>query len=168
MGRDARCIAWRMPRQRHQCLGLGLIRRAGIRSGPGMAKDVARLEVRAIGRFLEHQIFRKVLGIVSDMKPREKYVLALRKHPFPAAPLRFLPKYAQTAQLFRRQRVGGTGVAPVHVPGILQEQTSFMLALHLLAEEVPIEVAKPILDVERYFLSLGDAHDPVVRRLYPS
>jgi hypothetical protein len=43
---------------------------------PRVAKDVPPLKVRAIGCFLENEIFRKMRGVVADVQPGHEHALA--------------------------------------------------------------------------------------------
>src|SRR5438094_7972844 len=91
-------------------------RRLAIGSAiPRMVEDVAGLEVLAIAGFLKDQIFREVLAIVTDVQASQKDVRR-------AAVIAVDPESTQAAQLLPGERIGGAGIAPVHVPGVLGEQ----------------------------------------------
>src|SRR5262249_39326991 len=135
-------------RQRRQRLRLPLITLAELlpigRGGwtlvwayPRMPQDLAGLKGGPVRRFLEDQVLRKVSWVIADVYPRKEDVMYLTPPGFPAG---VLPEYAEAAEFFAGKGVGGTGVTPVHVPGIFQKYAALILAFYLLRKQVAIEV----------------------------
>src|SRR5205807_270313 len=107
-------------------------RAAGLGAGPRMTEHVASLEIRAIARLLEHEIFGKVRVVVTDVQPRQEHARWL-------AVAAVDPEDAEPAQLVVRQRIGGARVAPLHVPRVLEEHGAAILVLDLPREHRLVE-----------------------------
>src|SRR5262249_5425775 len=61
---------------------LGLLTR--ISTLPRMTQDIAPLEVAPVSGLLEHQILRKVIGVIAQVQPGEEYILPLHGSPITA------------------------------------------------------------------------------------
>src|SRR5215471_3537120 len=77
--------------------------RAFIITGPGVAQHVATLEVGAIGGFLQHEVFRKMYGVVTNMHTRDENVPRSRdsRHVSRHWSRVTCPKDAEASQLFK-------------------------------------------------------------------
>ena len=140
---------------------------------PRMPQDVASLEVGAIGDLLEDEILWEARGVVADVETSQEDVhrparsgarsvdgaarFALRE-----------PEDAELAQLLRRERIRGAGVAPAHVPRVFQEYRAHGLALHLLGEHRPVELRELVLHVDGKVRAGRQPHGAIVRRLHPA
>src|SRR5262245_23435307 len=143
------------------CRGL-----AGLGSCPWVSEDITPLEVRAVRRLLEDEVLGKVRGVVADVEPREEDVAsaAARAH---AASFRE-PEDAELAQLFHRQGIGGTRIAPSHVPRVLEKGRVHVLPFHRLREHRLVERAELRLDEEGKVHARRQPHGAVVRGLHPA
>ena len=83
----ARIVAMSQPVSEARVCGLLLVARSAARGGiraacatavarPGMAQDVAALEVLAVGGLLEHQVLGEMRRVVAHVQPRDEDVLA--------------------------------------------------------------------------------------------
>src|SRR5262249_60882553 len=88
---------------------------AGGASGVGMPQHVTSLEIAPIAGLLKDQVIRKVRIVVADVQPGEERVGGA------VARVAVAPEDAEPAELVARQWIGGAGVAPSHVPGVLGE-----------------------------------------------
>src|ERR1043166_3888053 len=59
------------------------------------------------------------------------------------------PEYAQVSQLLMGERVGGTGIAPIHIPGIFGEYRAHVGSFDLLLEHVAVKILKAGFYVNR-------------------
>src|SRR5262245_14453972 len=100
---------------------------------PGVTQHVPRLEIALVRRLLEDEIFREVPRVVADVEPRDEGVLRAPGDE-PLRTRRAEPEHAQAAQFVRRQGIGRAGIAPAHVPGVLEEHRLAVLVLHLARE----------------------------------
>ena len=89
---------------------------------PRMPQHVAALEVFAIARLLEDEVFREMLAVVANVQPREENVAARRRGPGPAPARLCRPRPARTrraSQLLRstadRRRTGRTSSCPTRI-----------------------------------------------------
>src|SRR6266542_4885088 len=116
---------------------------ARCRACPGVMEDVARLEVLRVAGLLKDEVLGEVRAVVADVQPRDERRRA-------AASLARPPPDAELAQLRVRERFGSARVAPLAVPGVLEEDRAHLLAPHLLAEERLVERAELLLHEERH------------------
>ena len=106
---DARVCASRS-RRAHQLAAVRLGRLARRRAGPGVAQDVAALEVAAVAGLLEDEVLGEVRLVVAHVQPGDEDVLRLRRdahrrrRPRRAGVVQ--PEHAELAQL-----VGDSGSA---------------------------------------------------------
>ena len=124
------------------------------RTGEGMSKDVAPLKVLAVARFLEHEILREVLAVVANVKPCDEGV---RRPGFAAAsPAQLVePEHAELSQLVAGQGVRGAGIAPGHVPRVLEKHAPHVLFANLLVEHGLVELAELSFDVDGSSIPVG-------------
>src|SRR5262249_35415663 len=77
--------------------------RAFVIAGPRVAQHVASLEVGSIGGFLQHEVFRKMCGVVTNMHTRDENVSPSRdsRHLSRHWSRLTCPKDAEVSQLFK-------------------------------------------------------------------
>ena len=112
-------------------------RLAGGVARPGVAQDEAPLEVLAVGGLLEHQVLGEVRGVVAQVETGEEDVLGAG-----LADPRVVPEDAELPQLVGGERIGRAGIAPAHVPGVLEEQRPHVLLPDLLVEHRLVEAGR--------------------------
>ena len=76
---------------------------AFIIAGPGVAQHITTLEVGTIGGFLQHEVFRKMCGVVTNLHPRDENVSRSRanRHLSRHRSRLTYPKNAEGSQLFK-------------------------------------------------------------------
>ena len=123
-----------------------------------MTHDVASLKVSAIGGFLEHQIFGEMRVVVADVQTRKEDLLR------PAVAVG--PEHAQAPQLIVRERIGGAGIAPRHVPRVLGEHRAAVLVCNLPREHRLVERRELVrlFEVGGKIHVSRQLHRPVIRR----
>ena len=78
------------------------------------------------------------------------------------------PVHAELAQLVRGQRISRAGIAPVHVPRVLQEHRAHLLPADLLVEQRPVEVTELLAHEDRDVHPGRQPHRAVVDGLHPA
>src|SRR5262249_8624444 len=126
--------------------------RARVATRPGMAQYVASLKVFAVGGLLKDKILGKMSVVVADVQTREKHFRRAHDHRPPVSALD--PEDAEITQLVVRQRVSGTGIAPTHVPCVLEKHRTTILFFDLPAEQGLVEGGKLPLVLQ----VLGEVH----------
>ena len=121
---------------------------------PGMAQDVAALEVLA-GPPSPGTRGPRGSG-------RRRSGRAGGRRTSAGCPATLAP---ELGQLLARERIGRAGVAPGHVPGVFEEHRAHVLAAHLVREHGLVEVLELRFDEQRQVHPRGQLHRPVVRRL---
>ena len=142
-------------------------------AGPWMAQDIAGLEVGAIVGFLEHQVLGKGLRRVAHVQACQHHgrsgARALQDAcagcDFDRTGLGVEPEHASRAQLLGRQRIGGTRIAPAHVPEILGERDAVVLPLGLPGEHRFVEPGELAAHIDREIHVGGQLDGAVVGRL---
>src|SRR5258707_8591106 len=105
-----------------------------------------------------------MLLVVAQVQAGEKYVAASGR--IVSSPIE--PEDSKLPQLVRGERVGGAGVAPRHVPGVLEEDGTHLLPLDLLAEQRLVKAGELVLDEEGHLGVRGQADGAVVGGLHPA
>ena len=100
------------------------------------------------------------------MEAGEEDVLR-RRHGAPRSSVLLVPESAELPQLVGGEGIGRAGVAPAHVPGVLEEQRPHLLLFDLLAEHRLVEGAELVLDEQGDLGVRGEADGAVVGGLDP-
>ena len=108
----------------------------------GLAAPVASL--------LEDQVFRKMLGVITNVQARNKNILR-GSHLYAASWLRPVdPEHAELAELIGTEGVRSAWIAPRHIPSVLEEDGTIVVCLGLSLEHCAVEVCEFGLDEFRH------------------
>ena len=131
----------------------------------------AALEIRLVSGLLEDQVLGEVGVVVTHVQPRDEDLLRAsdrRDQPNPAGGIASRiadPPDAQPVQLLLRERIGRAGIAPSHIPRVLEEHGLAALLSDLLGEHGAVEGGELILHVLGHVHPLGEPHRSIVGRL---
>src|SRR4051812_33878891 len=113
-----------------------------------MCNNISGLEVFGIGSYLEHQVLRKIVAVISYMQSREEdttgIIFVFIIYITIIGPVAIDPPHACLHQVLCRRSCGNTRIAfyivlRAYIPGVFEHGNRFSFAVPLMLEEICIK-----------------------------